>query len=288
MNKQELKANSELLNEDKLYIKRARIVLPYLVRQAKAEKKIYYSDLAEEVGIPNPRNLDKVLGAIGKTLITISKKSVIEIPPIQCLVVNKNTDMPGEGFGWFITEVDFSKLNKTQKQNVVDRHLAKIYAFQKWDWVLNEIGLDPINNDLSEEMKKAKSKKGRKGGESIHHKKFKEYISNNPHVLGLKKRIPKGEIEYSLPSQDTVDVLFFDKELYIGIEVKSIISDVSDILRGIFQCVKYKYLIEAEQIVKGKIPNSRVILALQGQFPIKLLPVKNTLGIEVKDNIDIV
>ena len=37
---------------DKLYQQRARMVLPILVRQAQADKPIYYSTLAQEVGMP--------------------------------------------------------------------------------------------------------------------------------------------------------------------------------------------------------------------------------------------
>ncbi|MFZ4475369.1 MAG: hypothetical protein ACOYPR_09275, partial [Saprospiraceae bacterium] len=65
----------------------------------------------------------------------------------------------------------------------------------------------------------------------------------------------------------------------------SIISDTADILRGLFQCVKYKHLIEAEQIVLDEIPNSRIILALQGVLPDELVLVKNLLGIEVIENV---
>jgi alkylated DNA nucleotide flippase Atl1 len=53
--------NSNILNGEKLYQKRAKTALPYLVRQAKAGQKIYYSDLAKEIGMPNPRNLNYVL-----------------------------------------------------------------------------------------------------------------------------------------------------------------------------------------------------------------------------------
>ncbi len=46
---------------DKLYQLRARVALPILVRQATAQQKITYGDLAEEIGIPNARNLNYVL-----------------------------------------------------------------------------------------------------------------------------------------------------------------------------------------------------------------------------------
>ena len=79
--------------------------------------------------------------------------------------------------------------------------------------------------------------------------------------------------------------LFVDNDLKIGVEVKSSISNTADILRGLFQCVKYKYLIEAEQTVDDEFPNSRIILALQGHFPDELNLVRNLLGVEIVDNI---
>ncbi len=100
-------ANSNFLEGEKLYQERARLTLPYLVRQAKAGQTIYYSDLAKEIDIPNPRNLNYVLGAIGNALIELGKKTESEIPPIQCVVINKQQELPGEGVGWFINSADF-------------------------------------------------------------------------------------------------------------------------------------------------------------------------------------
>jgi hypothetical protein len=112
-------ANSDIMSGNKLYLERARLTLPYLVRQAKAGQTIYYSNLATEILIPNPRNLNYVLGAIGRALIDLSKRTKTKIPPIQCLVINKRQELPGEGIGWFLSSNDFGKLNKTQKQDVV-------------------------------------------------------------------------------------------------------------------------------------------------------------------------
>ena len=46
-----------LISGEKLYQIRARKALPLLVRQARSEQTIFYSDLAAELKIPNPRNL---------------------------------------------------------------------------------------------------------------------------------------------------------------------------------------------------------------------------------------
>jgi hypothetical protein len=273
-------ASSNLLNGKKLYLERARITLPYLVRQAKAGKTIYYSDLAVEINISNPRNLNFILGAIGNALIKLDSS----IPPIQCLVINKQTNFPGDGIDGFMDKKNFSMLNRTQKTEVLNRALTQIFSYRRWDWVLQQLQIEPIRLDIEKEIEKAKQiREG--GGESPFHRDFKNFIANNPSSVGLSNQIGIGQTEYILPSADAIDVVFVDKNTKIGIEVKSKISDTADILRGLFQCVKYKYLIEAEQIVKNKNPDSRVILALEEKLPEELIIVKNILGIEVIDKI---
>lgn len=276
-----------LLGGDKLYQVRARATLPYLVRYAKAGRTVYYSDLAKELNIPNARSFNFILGAIGNVLLDIAHSPGWQkIPPIQCIVISKSTELPGDGVGWFISDLkDFNKLSKKQKKNRVQKQLEEIFAYQDWDLVLNYLSLDPLELDLEEKLEKAKSMRG--GGESESHRKFKEFVSKNPGSIGLNHALANGLMEQPLPSGDTLDILFTDKELKIGVEVKSQISGTEDILRGIFQCVKYKHIIEAEQIVEGILPNSRVILALEGKLPEKLVMAKNLLDIEVIDGITI-
>lgn len=268
---------SESFWGDKLYQQRARRALPYLVRQAIVGETIFYSDLAEELQMPNARNLNYVLGYIGSTLIGLSEEIDEEIPPIQCLVVNKSTELPGEGIGWFISEKEFKKLSKKQKKAVVDSQLAKIYAYQDWLWVLDKLELEhPKFPDLK---KLTSRKKG--GGEGESHKQLKLYIANNPTVIGLSEKWPKGEVEFSLPSGDSVDVMFSYRKQMVAVEVKSKISETSDINRGLFQCVKYKAVSEAMLGVQGKPQNVQTLLVLESEFPKELIPVKNMLGVKV-------
>lgn len=227
------------------------------------------------------------MGAIGNALIELGKRTgKDDIPPIQCIVINKSNELPGEGVGWFITDLkDFSKQPSSQQKKLVDIELGKIYIYQDWGWVLNLLGLQPIPMDLDEELEKAKNIRG--GGESKSHRRFKEFVSRNPSVLGLKHTLENGVMEETLASGDTLEILLTDKNLRIGVEVKSEISGTEDVMRGVFQCVKYKCIIEAEQVVVNQLPNSRVILALQGKLPEKLLAMKNILGAEVIEGIKI-
>ena len=73
------------LGGDKLYQERARAALPLLVRQAIAAKPIFYSALADELAMPNPRNLNYVLGCIGQAMVRLSKQWKTKVPPISLL-----------------------------------------------------------------------------------------------------------------------------------------------------------------------------------------------------------
>lgn len=271
---------SDSLWGNKLYQQRARQAFPFLVRQALVGEPIFYSDLAEEMGMPNERNLNYVLGCIGTTILKLSKQKNEDIPPIQCLVINKATKLPGDGFGWFISEADFNKLDTKQKRIVVNRQLSTIYSYPRWLELLDELGLPTPNFPMPIETK---SKNG--GGEGEAHKKLKEFVANNPTVVGLPLSCPKGELEFNLHSGDSVDVVFSWRNDIIAVEVKSFISDVGDIHRGLYQCVKYRAVLEAMLGIQGKPKNVRTLLLLEGNFPKELVSTKNMLGIDVLTNI---
>lgn len=276
---------AEPLSGDKPYQQRARNALPLLVRQATASTPIIYEDLAHELEMPNPRNLNYVLGSIGQTLLNLSEHWGIEVPPIQCLVVNKNTRLPGEGIGWFITDLShYKKLSNKQRRQVVDAELQKIYAFDKWSKVLSTLSLEPVQSDFKKLNKKASQFRG--GGEGPEHKKLKKFVANNPTLFGLPVSTAPGENEHSLPSGDSLDVFFTHRKEHIGIEVKSHISDSADIARGLYQCVKYQAVLEARQAANGQPQNVRTILVLGDELPLELLPLKNVLGIEVFEKVN--
>mgnify|MGYP003381624137 FL=1 len=272
------------LGGNKLYQERARAALPLLVRQAAAAKPIFYSALAEELGMPNPRNLNYVLGSIGQAMVRLSKQWKATVPPIQCLVVNKVTGIPGEGIGWFlITKEEFAKLPLRRRREIVQAELQLIYAYPHWDEVLKELELTPIETNFTNDVAKAAGGFG--GGESAAHKRLKEYVANNPHVIGLPKSMPMGTTEYGLPSGDFLDVSFKSKKIWAAAEVKSQTSDQADIVRGVFQCVKYQAVLDAVLLSESKSQDAIAILVLESKLPNHLRPLCNLLGIEVVDGV---
>jgi hypothetical protein len=270
----------------KLYQERARKALPLLVRQALANQPIFYSDLANELEMPNPRNLNYVLGSIGQTLQEISAEWKDEIPPINCLVINKNTGLPGEGISWFVTDKNsFGKLPRKQQRVIIDTELHKIYSYPRWREVLKYLDLEYKENRDYSPLLNTLAKQHHGSGESPFHKQFKEFVSKNPQILGLPKSVGIGELEKSLPSGDIADVFFIHGKDWVIAEVKSKISDTADIYRGLYQCVKYQAVAEAYQIEKGFQPSCRVALVLENEFPVELIELKNLLGIEVIEKV---
>jgi hypothetical protein len=276
-------ANADVLAGSKPYLERARIALPYLIRQAKAGQTIYYSELAGEVGMPNPRNLNFVLGAIGNALRELGTRTGRNIPPIQSLVTSKTEDLPSNGVDWFFGIAEEITLTKEQRKRIINRHWSAIYDWPYWDWVLEQFQLNPVAPDYSVLMEEARAGRGR--GESEQHRTFKEWLATHPEILDLSKGWGNGKLEHRLLSGDEIDILFQYERQNVAVEVKSRISAAGDILRGMFQCIKYKVLVETEQVLNDEVPDCRVVLALEGEFPTQLILAKNLLGIEVIDKI---
>lgn len=271
---------------DKLYQKRARKTLPILVRQARAEQPITYGDLAYELGMKYSLNLNYVLGAIGSELVMLSKKWGLKIPAIQALVINKNTGVPGSGVYYYAKDAaDYWKWGAKKRKRITKIMWEHIFAFDKWDKVLEELSLQTEKPALGSNQGYNKFSNN-EIEESEEHRLLKEYISKNPQSIGLLKKDGPGKVEYTFQSGDIIDVLFKTDKGWIGAEVKSSKSNTQDINRGLFQCVKYKALIEATLAVEQLSMNCRVILVLADELPKELVPIKHVLGVEIIEKID--
>ena len=263
---------------NKLYQERARRALPLLVRQAKSGRTITYGKLADELCMPNARNLNYPLGSIRASLQLLGKEwgKDIDIPPIQVLVVSKNTKLPGTGIALFSeTDTDFP--------GRVVAEQARVYAYPRWDDVLRDLNLEsaPSNATLVET---AKGFSG--GGESEEHRQLKEYVRDHPEILGLRHKSKDATLERRLPSGDSLDVSFKSSQRWTAVEVKSAKSDKADYARGVFQCVKYEAVMEAELVSNASRKKDfevQAILVVEGKLDPDLWSLANTLGVCVRE-----
>ncbi|GBU22902.1 hypothetical protein R80B4_02815 [Fibrobacteres bacterium R8-0-B4] len=268
---------------NKPYQKRARAALPIIVRQVLALQTITYGELADELGDVGPRNLSGTLGLIGKTLENLSQQWKETIPHIQAIVVTKATGTPGKGINVFFGK-NLPKNRANRKQFMLNLH-RDIFSYKKWYNVLKALNLEPniVTTVESKDIKHKRRGFG-SGGEGEDHKRFKTRIAKHPELLKLKG-FATGKLEHTFLTNDTIDVYFSNENTVVGVEVKSRISEIEDVRRGLFQCKKYEALIDAEIIVKGERKNSEVILALEGEFPKELLPTRNVLSVNCIDKI---
>jgi hypothetical protein len=139
--------------------------------------------------------------------------------------------------------------------------------------------LDEVPADFEKKLKTAAAFGG--GGESSEHAQLKRYVANHPEVVALPDSSSKGREEERLPSGDCLDVSFRTGKVWVGVEVKSAISSEPDLVRGIFQCVKYRAVLEAVLVSESKLPNARSVLVVGSPLPVELVALSNLLGVEV-------
>lgn len=82
-------------------------------------------------------------------------------------------------------------------------------------------------------------------GESAEHRALRVWVCDNPAFVTGDRRVPTGETETRLASADRVDATFSLGSRYWAVEVKSTRSDDADHYRGLYQCVKYRAVVEA-------------------------------------------
>ena len=270
-----------LFESPKPYHAAARLTLPVLVRQARASEPIQYSAVAAEVGVSSPRNMGYPLGSIGQTLLELGRRWRQTIPPIQAIVVNKADGIPGVGVAHFTPDAKiFTSATRQEKRRIVREILHEVFTYRDWDRVLGALGLQPLSTP---ELPPVATSAGRGGGEGSAHSALKQLISESPHTVGAEGMTP--EVEASLQSGDSVDVLFRGRRRELAVEVKGEQSANDDVVRGLFQCVKYQAVLDAEAKIKGVRMDVEAVLALGGHLPDHVRPIANTLGIQVIDRL---
>jgi hypothetical protein len=281
----------------------ARISLPVLVRWSEEEKaaapdehhEYTYKELAIAVGQPKHAHpIHEALGVLGFALQDLSdmypKEFDGKIPPIQLLVWSKGMGRPGDDAFWFIdiTKEKLKELPEPARKLLAQQTRAQIINYPHWRAVLNALNLEPLTISLPEpeSVTTAPGFRGYGGGERDEHKRLKHYLADHYQLLGISG-VCEPVFEEVLLSGDRIDLLLIDisGKRRISVEVKSRISDDNDLIRGLFQCVKYKAVLNAHETYEAArnanwSPNKiRVILATERPLPSGLQELSDLLGI---------
>jgi len=258
-------------------------MIPVLIRWAQSswDKPHYYSQLSSAVGHKTSQ-IGGVMGEIQVIFRDLMKNSGRDdIPTLNGLVQNKGTGLPSDGFDFAVP--NYSKLSPESKQGEVHELNFKAHLYD-WTWVLDALNLKPAHILDSETVVKIKREIHGYGGEGKEHKTIKEYIAKHPESIGLKN-VKMAQTEFDLLSGDRLDVYFECKnKRNVAVEVKPSISPEGDILRGIFQCVKYQSVMDASRVLDNDNYDNEVLLVIAGTISDANKQIANDLGINYLDN----
>ena len=206
-----------------------------------------------------------------------------KIPTLNALVKSKNTMLPSPGFSYVYTSYD--DMTENEKNIFVMGLNKEAIEYEHWDWVLSSLGLTPSTIDTKASETAIRSGKFYgAGGEGEAHKKLKEYIFNHPEALSITG-IKECNMEHILLSGDRLDVYFLLNDgSKIAVEVKPSTSPDADVMRGLYQCVKYKTIMDAEDKVHGEKNSNMAILVIGGSLSPENQKVRDILGIVVIEN----
>lgn len=253
-------------------------------------KFVYYSDLANEIKYPEPltgsafsSNIGKTLFEMGHLLDNLPTKDWPErIPHLQSLVVTKADKLPGDGLQAFYP--DYPNLPDEKKRDYVNAEYQKVFQFgHRWLDVLAQLGLNPPDG-MVPSVKTSSGLYNPYGKDgSPEHQAIRDYILKNPESVKVKSP-DRVYAEYKFKSNDAVDVIAFEANMLHVIEVKSSRSGDDDIERGIYQGVKYRALLQAEEFLEGRKLPVRAVLVLEGELPPAMRKTAELHSITVIDN----
>lgn len=274
----------------------ARVGFPILVEYAQSGHSITYGDWDREIVL---RRVGKHVflpqygrpaGVIGDVCMEYAKYAKSKVPAINLIVVNRH-EIPGKGANYYIEEfardflqrrLDPELLTSKEKKAIIDRAHDEIFSFNRWAEVLAAYGLEPTQGTgsslVSIPRRQPNPAAWHTGPESDAHKALKHGIAHAPQLVDLPQK-QMGKEEHRLWSGDEVDVYF--PESAVGVEVKAKNARFDDLHRGIFQCVKYKAVLRAQQIHDRVIPSADCVLAVGGRLPRGLQEIARLLQVRV-------
>ena len=235
-------------------------IIPILVGWAKyGLTNKTYGDLIHALGYTRYSGIGDQLGNVETVMRELRKMTGEDVPTLNALVKTPKDGIPSGGFDFVYP--NYNGLTLSEKLVFVAGINEKALNYQKWDWVLDQLGLQPSKIITEQELEVVSVHGG--GGEGKEHKAIKEYVYKHPESLGITGVIRK-ETEHPLPSGDRLDVYFETSDSRYAIEVKPSTSSDDDIIRGIFQCTKYKAVLEAMRKVECDRYSISTLLVVAG------------------------
>ena len=183
-------------------------------------------------------------------------------PLINVLVVNQEDRQPSKGAGSFMAtrfqnprlkSEKYKQRNPASWKSYCERAAAEVYGYTPYEWsslYRRVFGRSLTTSEIEAEREKrqdgneydfgtGKAKYG-VGGEGEYHKSLRLWVKANPQRVRRSFAGARSETEFNLNSGDRVDAVYHLPSQTVVVEVKSRISNLVDLRRGAFQCIKYQ------------------------------------------------
>lgn len=255
----------------------ARLMLPILAERAMSGETITYGEMDATLAqryrrhSVHPAAYGRPAGKIGDVILKVSDELGAHIPPLNLILVNKATGLPGEGADYYLSQYVSGRRSRKVSRNDRDALAAagveKVKNYPSWERVLRHLGLAGIERAEPKDNKPIKRPPMPRGwgGEGEAHKSLKEWVAAHPKHFKAYGALGIGDTEAPLDSGDSLDVLFASDRTWLGVEVKATGCPEAEHWRGIFQCVKYRATLRAMRTISAEIPNVRVLLVVEEQ-----------------------
>ncbi|MBB4399103.1 hypothetical protein [Bradyrhizobium sp. ERR14] len=191
-------------------------------------------------------------------------------PLINVLVVNQADRRPSEGAGVFMArrfgerrlrgEDTKSQYPQLWEENF-KRAAGEVYSYTEAQWsaLFERVFRVPLASPKIERDREKRHEGTEKdgirigrdygsGGEGPFHKSLRMWVKDNPEAVHRTFTSASAETEVDLDSGDRVDVVYKLADRIVVLEVKSRISNEVDLIRGVFQCVKYRAVRQAMDV----------------------------------------
>ena len=258
-----------------IHAARRRSSITYGEAKLRLEREIGFSTIfSPTMGVPAGNLMDRMLHVRPGC------------PPLNVLLVRQEDRMPGEGAGPFMADylsdrrlasTGFRDRHPRRWRSACDEIATDVYAFDDW----NELYRDAFGERLPAPTQPQGTEndgiRHARRGEGPNHKALRLWVRDYPDKIRGGYANFATDTEVVLDSADRVDVVYYDPDSTVAIEVKSSDSDDTDLRRGIFQCIKYRAVMEAMDIRQDAQVDT--VLVTQRPLPRDLRPLLRLHGI---------
>ena len=240
------------------------------------------SRLEAEVGFDRIARAGRT-GLTAGTMIDKILQIDAKAPLLNALLVERATELPSDGAGWYLaTRFKQPRLNRENAKNrfpklwrkTFDLAAGQVYATPEKEWqrLFEATFNEPLQaREIEEDRQRRKRgqeddglRYGRKG-EGPHHKALRLWVCEHPGAIRRRFADATTETEVVLDSADRVDAVFNLLDQVIAVEVKSRDSNLADLRRGVFQCIKYRAVLDAMDIRESDSVSA--MLVYEGKLP---------------------